>query len=229
VLVACFVQGLAGFGIGLVAMAFLPFLMPPVTAVVLMTLYATAFCLVIFYPLRREFLPGHVVALLVGTVAGAPAGVWVLASLSASALNRLIGLVLIGVVALEVLGLSPRGLHGRAWGLGFGFAGGVLGGAVGTPGPPVVLYATTQGWSPRTMKVNIQAFLVVNQTVTLATYWWAGLLTTEVCWFALVFAVPALAGVLAGMALFDRIEPRRFRRLVFGLLCVSGVTLLVRG
>ena len=79
------------------------------------------------------------------------------------------------------------------------------------------------------MKVNIQAFLVVNQTVTLATYWWAGLLTDDVRWFALLFALPALAGVLAGMALFDRIDPRHFRRLVFGLLFVSGVTLLVRG
>jgi uncharacterized membrane protein YfcA len=228
VLVACFVQGLAGFGIGLVALAFLPFMMAPATAVVLMTVYAAVLILVIFLPLRREFLWADVRDLLIGTIAGVPVGVWVLASLPASALNRLIGLALIGVVLLEVGGRYPR-LHGRVWAIAFGFASGAVGGAIGTPGPPVIIYATMQSWTPRTMKANIQAFLVVNQLVTVTSYWWAGLVTREVLVFAAAFSVPAVAGVLAGMALFDRIDPVRFRRLVFGLLFVSGIVLLVRG
>jgi uncharacterized membrane protein YfcA len=228
VLIACFVQGLAGFGIGLVALAFLPFLMPPATAVVLITLYATVLILVIFLPLRRDFTLAAVRDLLTGTVLGVPLGVGVLALLPASALNRLIGLALIGVVALEVVGRYPR-LRGRGWALGFGVASGLAGGAIGTPGPPVILYATTQSWSPRTMKANIQGFLVVNQVLVLASYWWAGLITPEVLGLAAAFAVPAVAGVLAGMALFDRLEPVRFRKVVFGLLLVSGVVLLVRG
>ena len=52
---ASFVQGLAGFGIGLVALAFLPYLMTPATAVALMTLLATVFCCLVFFPLRRDF------------------------------------------------------------------------------------------------------------------------------------------------------------------------------
>jgi len=52
---ACFVQGLAGFGIGLVSLAFLPLLMSPADAIVLITLYATVFTVVIFLPLRRDF------------------------------------------------------------------------------------------------------------------------------------------------------------------------------
>ena len=63
----------------------------------------------------------------------------------------------------------------------------------------------------------------------LAGYWWAGLLTREVWWLAGLYAVPAIGGVAAGMALFDRIDPVRFRRLVFALLFVSGLVLLARG
>jgi uncharacterized membrane protein YfcA len=92
-----------------------------------------------------------------------------------------------------------------------------------------VLYSATQGWSPRAIKANLQAFFVVNQAVILAGYWWAGLLTREVWRLAALYAVPAIAGVAAGMALFDRIDPVRFRRIVFGLLFVSGLVLLVRG
>jgi uncharacterized membrane protein YfcA len=226
---ASLVMGLAGFGIGLVSLALLPYVMSPADAIVLMTLYAAVFALAIFVPVRRDFTPGRVGDLVLGTVAGTPLGVWTLASFEASLLNRLIGLMLLVAVALEWGGRYPERLEGRRWGLGAGVLAGVIGGAVGTPGPPVVLYATTQGWSPRAIKANLQAFFVVNQVVILAGYWWAGLLTREVGRLAALYAVPAIAGVAAGMALFDRIDPVRFRRLVFALLFVSGLVLLARG
>lgn len=229
VLVASFVMGLAGFGIGLVGLAFLPFVMSPATAVVLLTLYAFVIAVAIFIQLRGDFRPRGMLDLIIGTVAGTPLGVWVLATLPASALNRLIGLVLVVVVILEWWGLYPEKLPGRIWGLGAGLLAGLIGGAVGTPGPPVILYATTQGWSPRTMKANLQAFFVVNQAVILAGYWWASLLTVEVWRFTATFALPAAVGLGAGVSLFNRIDQLRFRRIVFGLLFVSGLVLLVRG
>src|SRR4029453_1832174 len=193
--VASFVMGLAGFGIALVAMAFLPWVMSPVTAVVVLTIYALVFSVVVVVPLRHELTLRPLGDLLIGTVAGTPLGVWVLATLPVSALNRLIGAVLVVVVALEFFSALPTRLAGRGWGLGAGFLAGLVGGAVGTPGPPVVLYATTQGWSPRQLKANVTAFFVVNQAVILAGYWWAGLITHEVNTATLVFAVPALAGI----------------------------------
>ncbi|MEK7700370.1 MAG: sulfite exporter TauE/SafE family protein [candidate division NC10 bacterium] len=229
VAVASFVMGLTGFGIGLVSLAFLPFLMPPATAVAVVTIYAAAFALAIFVPLRRDFLPRGVADLVIGTIVGTPLGVWALASLPASALNRLIGLMLLVAVLLEWRGLYPDRLAGRGWGLGTGVLAGAIGGAVGTPGPPVILYATTQGWSPRTIKANVQAFFVVNQVVILAGYWWAGLLTREVWRLTAVFAVPAIVGVALGVALFNRVDHVRFRRIVFALLFVSGAVLLARG
>ncbi|HEY5725020.1 MAG TPA: sulfite exporter TauE/SafE family protein, partial [Methylomirabilota bacterium] len=203
---ASFVQGLAGFGIGLVALAFLPYLMTPATAVVLMTLLATVFCCLVFIPLRGAFRVEGVDALLVGTLAGMPLGVWILASVPASVLARLIGAVLIVIVALELAGLNPKRLPGRGWGLLAGVFSGVIGGAVGTPGPPAVVYLTAQGWSARSIKATLQAFLVVNQLIILAGYWWAGLLTTEVWQLGAYFALPAAAGLLAGMRLFDRVD-----------------------
>jgi uncharacterized protein len=226
---ASFVQGLAGFGIGLVALAFLPYLMTPATAVVLMTLLATVFCCLVFIPLRGDFRVEGVDALLVGTLAGMPLGVWILASVPASVLARLIGAVLIVIVALELAGLNPKRLPGRGWGLLAGVFSGVIGGAVGTPGPPAVVYLTAQGWSSRSIKATLQAFLVVNQLIILAGYWWAGLLTTEVWQLGAYFALPAAAGLLTGMRLFDRVDHARFRRIVFLVLLGSGIALLARG
>jgi uncharacterized membrane protein YfcA len=236
VAVASLVQGLAGFGIGLVALAFLPFFMSPETAIVLMTVYTVVFSTAMFVPLRGDFRWGtsvpwrsSIMGLVVGSVVGTPFGVWVLATLPASTLSRMIGAVLVVVVVLEWLRVYPERLYGRAWALGAGLVAGVIGAAVGTPGPPVVLYMASQGWSPRTIKANLQAFFVVNQVVILVGYWWAGLLTAEVARFAVLFAVPAVVGLAAGIALFDRVDPVRFRKIVFALLFVSGLALLVRG
>lgn len=225
---ACFVQGLAGFGIGLVSLAFLPLLMSPADAIVLITLYATVFTVVIFLPLRRDFTLHGMRELLVGSIVATPAGVFILAIMPPAALTRLIGLVLLVIVGLEWLGLYPE-LRGRGWGLGAGLAAGLLGGAIGTPGPPVILYAAAQDWSPRTVKANIQAFLIVNQAVILIGYWWAGLLNREVWRLTWLYAVPAVAGLAAGMLLFNRLDRARFRRVVFAVLFVSGLVLLIRG
>jgi len=226
---AFFVLGLAGFGNGLVALAFLPLVMSPVDAIVLLTVYTVLATIVIFVPLRADFDPRGMPALLLGSVLGTPLGVWVLAALPASTLTRLIGLVLLAVVALEWLGVYPARLPGHRWALGAGVAAGLLGAAVGTPGPPVVLYTASQGWSPRTIKANLQAFFLVNQVVIMIGYWWAGLLTPQVWRYAGVFLVPATLGLLVGMALFARVDQARFRRIVFAILFASGLLLVVRG
>ncbi len=92
-----------------------------------------------------------------------------------------------------------------------------------------MLYAATQGWGARTVKANLQAFFVVNQGAILIGYWWAGLLTRGVWNLTLGFALPATAGAVAGALLFERVDQRRFRQLVFALILLSGLVLLARG
>ena len=229
VFVASFVMGLTGFGIALVAMAFLPYLMAPADAIVLLTIYAIVLSIVVVVQLRSALTPRALVDLTVGTLLGTPLGVWVLATVPVSLLNRLIGAVLVLVVLLEFRRALPERLHGRGWGLGAGFLAGLVGGAVGTPGPPVIVYATTQGWNPRTMKANIMGFFVLNQGAILLGYWWAGLVTATVLTLTVTMLLPAAAGLLAGVALFGRLDPVRFRRVVFVLLLLSGLVLLLRG
>jgi uncharacterized membrane protein YfcA len=223
------VYGLAGFGVALVAMAFLPFLMPPATAVVLITLYSTIFAVVVFAPLRRELAPRAIAGLALGTLAGTPAGIWILGAAPPAVLNRTIGALLVLIVIAEFAGRFPRGLRAPGWGVAAGVLAGLTGGAVGLPGPPTIVYAASQDWSPRAFKANLQAFFIVNQSAILLGYWLAGLVTAEVRRLGLAYLVPALAGTLAGMALFDRVDPVRFRQLVFALLLVAGIVLLVRG
>lgn len=227
--VASFVFGLTGFGIGLVSLSLLPFFIPPTTVVPLITIYGALFALIMTLQLRREVMLPHLLHLVLGTLLGTPIGVWVLNTFPPSLLKRCIGLILVAVVVIEWYGAYPAKLTGRYWGLGAGGLAGILGGAIGTPGPPVILYAVAQGWPPRVMKAMLQAFFLVNQSVIVANHWWAGLLTPAVTWLALVYAIPSAIGVTIGMCLFDRIDHVRFRRLMFFCLFVLGLAMFVLG
>ena len=168
--VASFVFGLTGFGIGLVSLSLLPFFVPPATVVPLITLYGAAFALVMTIQLRRDVMFSQLVSLLIGTVLGTPVGVWVLGGVAAESTETLdrpdphrdcgdrVGWAPIRRNCQDAIGASA--LEALA---------GLLGGAVGTPGPPVLLYAVAQGWSPRVMKAMLQAFFLVNQSVIVGT------------------------------------------------------------
>lgn len=227
--VASFVFGLTGFGIGLVALSVLPFLLPPVTVVPLMTIFCGAFACVMSFQLRHDIQWRQLRYLLLGTLLGTPLGVWVLDNCPPTLLKRFIGLVLVTVVLIEWFGAYPSRLSRRSWGLAAGLLAGILGGAIATPGPPVILYAVAQGWPPRLMKAMLQAFFLVNQAAILGQQWWVGLLNRDVLWLACLYALPATLGVFLGIYCFDRLDPLRFRRVVFSLLFVLGLVLCVRG
>ncbi len=229
VALASFVQSLTGFGLGLVALAFLPHVMAPATAVVMMTIYGVIISAVLAMQLRAHITVGALGWMLLGTVLGIPVGVWVLASVPASVISRLIGFILVVVALLEWRGVYPKRLAGRQWGLGAGILAGLLGASVGLPGPPVIVYATTQGWTPHATRANLLAFFTLNQTVTLSGYWLAGLLNLEVAGLAAAYAIPAVLGVLAGVVLIGRIDQAAFRRIIFMLIFLSGLSLLIRG
>ena len=112
---ASFVLGLVGFGNGLVAMALLPFLMSPLTAIAVLTIYTIVFSTAIFVPARRHLLARPVIELLAGTALGAPVGVFLLSLVPIPALTRLIGGTLVAVILLEWAGLNPRRLAGLGW------------------------------------------------------------------------------------------------------------------
>jgi uncharacterized membrane protein YfcA len=103
------------------------------------------FGLVLTLQLRRDLMAAPLAALLSGALVGTPVGVWGLATLPASWLRHLIGCILMGVVLIEWRDLYPRTVSGRAWGVAAGVVSGLLGGAIGTPGPPVISDFLSEG------------------------------------------------------------------------------------
>ena len=79
----------------------------------------------------------------------------------------------------------------------FGFGAGVLGGAYGMNGPPLVAYGTLRRWSPEQFRATLQGYFLPASLVGMAGYWVAGLWVPAVTRYYLM----SLPFVLAATAL----------------------------
>eukprot|EP00630_Chrysocystis_fragilis_P003173 CAMPEP_0197400400 /NCGR_PEP_ID=MMETSP1165-20131217/16817_1 /TAXON_ID=284809 /ORGANISM="Chrysocystis fragilis, Strain CCMP3189" /LENGTH=340 /DNA_ID=CAMNT_0042926463 /DNA_START=1 /DNA_END=1022 /DNA_ORIENTATION=+ len=167
-------------------------------------------------------------ALVAGAAAGVPVGVHALVSLDPELLRAAVGVVLIAYAAKQFAkDEPPRTALNILAVIPFGFAAGVLGGAVAEPGPPCVVLSRLAKWDPVTMRVMLQRFFLPVQLLALFDLNQEGLLTEPVLLQA-VAAVPAvaLAGFL-GTKLNRSIDPAVFNTLIaalvlaLGLLCCS--------
>jgi hypothetical protein len=110
-----------------------------------------------------------------------------------------------------------------------GFLAGVLGGAYGLNGPPLVVYASMRRWSAQHFRATLQAYFLPASLITAVGYGFAGLLTHSVTRYYLLSLAPALVAVLLGRALNYRMRGDSFLKYVYIGLAGIGVLLLFQG
>jgi uncharacterized membrane protein YfcA len=110
----------------------------------------------------------------------------------------------------------------------FGFAAGVLGGAYGMNGPPLVVYGTLRRWSPEHFRATLQGYFLPASLIGMGGYWLTGLWTPAVtrCYFLSLPA--AVAAVFLGRAINRRMNGRPFLLYIHVGLLLVGTLLLVQ-
>jgi hypothetical protein len=120
----------------------------------------------------------------------------------------------------------PR-LEGRGWPFGLGLIAGLLTGAYNTGGPPLIIYGTSQRWSPREFKANIQSLFLVASLGVITGHSAVGNMTGHTLRLALITIPAVMIALVAGRIAERYINPPAFRRAVLALLIVLGATLIL--
>jgi len=229
--VAGFVQGLAGFGFGLVAMAFWSWTLPPSMAAPAVVFGSLIGQLLAVRSLRHGFSWRRLLPFLLGGLAGIPLGVALLRYVDPAAFRLGVGLVLLAYCPAMLLAAElPRISHGgRAADAAVGWLGGAMSGFGGLPGPAPTLWCVLRGWPRDEQRAVFQSFNLAMHAVTLASYGVAGLLIPQTLPVFSVVGAAVLIPALAGVHLYRRFSDLVFRRLVLALLTLSGVALVVAG
>lgn len=224
---AIFTQSLAGFGSGLVSMAFLPGVLGVRTAVPLVALCTGSLELILLIRYRAAFNLRAVGRLVASSILAIPLGVWALRQVNEKWLLFVLGIIMTGYALYSLLNFRMPRLENPTWAYLAGFLAGLLSGAYSVGGPPAIIYGACRGWKPVEFKSNLQGLFLVNDALAITTHAIAGNLTPQV-WTGYLMALPVIAlGILAGASLDRWLNPQLFRKLVLCLLALMGLRMLL--
>lgn len=227
-----FVNGLAGFGTALFALGFWLQILPPVQAVSI----AIAMSLVSGIPgalLVRETVKANAVRLgrfVIPGLFGVPVGIALLTALNPSILKLSIGCLLIFYGGFFTIARTlPKFERPAPVGDGLiGFLGGVLGGAASLSGVLPTMWCALRPWTKVEQRAVLQPFNLIMLGFTAVGFAWAGYYTQDV-FKVIVLALPmTLLSSQLGMAIFKFLDDFQFRRLLIGLMLVSGIMIFIR-
>lgn len=230
VFVSATIQAILGFGFGMVAMAFVPFLVDLKLAVPLVSFICLMMNSSLLVHLRGHVDRSKFLPLVFGGVVGVPCGVLALRTAPEAVLTLSLGLVIGAFVVRSAWegDVSARDL-GVGWGYLAGFAGGALGGAFNTGGAPPVMYASRKPWTPDALKANLQVFFCGCSLLQVSLFLSSGLLG----WDILVADLVALPAVLCGIGLGSwwsrRLDGDSFRKWVLSGLAVMALVYVYQG
>ncbi|HEX2012471.1 MAG TPA: sulfite exporter TauE/SafE family protein [Roseateles sp.] len=225
---AGFVQGLSGFGFGMTAMSVWAWALEPRLAAALAVFGALTGQIIAALNLRRGFHWRALLPFLLGGAIGVPLGVALLPQLDMQLFKAGLGTLLaLWCPAMLAAGWLPRIRHGGRLADGVaGAIGGAMGGLGGFTGVIPTLWCTLRGWAKDEQRTIIQNFNLAALSVTMLIYLARGIVTAEMLPLFAIVAPAMLLPTLLGARLYAGISEASFRKLVLGLLTLSGVALL---
>lgn len=137
------------------------------------------------------------------------------------------------IVCFALWQLSGRSLalpvdHRRRAEIGTGIIGGLYGGISGIWGPPLIVLLLSLGVDKRE-QVRVQGVVfLLGAVVLMAAHLASGVLNAQTVPLSAILCAPAVAGMLAGFALQDRLDVVQFRRWTLILLVLTGLNLVRR-
>jgi len=232
------VTGLTGFGYALISTTTLAVVLDPQTAVVLMIVPVIVANLDLIRELDRASIcrcvrrfQWFIVSAAVGTLVGMA----LLRQIPTDALMLILGIIVIGYVAIsqdlvsasEMDRLAAYAHSTESINLGIGFLGGVIFGGSNV-GVPIVAFLDSLDLDRSTFVGVVALILLGISVVRVGMAWLLGLYgPASLLWLSVVVAGPGLIGVIGGQRLRNRLPTTYVERFVQILLLLIGIRLIL--
>jgi uncharacterized membrane protein YfcA len=226
---AAIVSGLAGFGMGIVAIPPLLLLYDPATVIALIKVITLGTTWVVIAHAWRDISWRRIGWLTPPALAGLFLGGWLLKTLDPAVIKAIAGIIVFLLAAL-LLTWRPVALRERRWmAPAVGFLSGVGSTSTGMSGPPLVLFLTVTAVDKLTFRATAAVFFVLTDLVGLPALVSQGAVRADDLRLALALAPVALLGRVIGIRLVPLVSPVAFRRATLGLLLLTGSVSIVTG
>jgi uncharacterized membrane protein YfcA len=227
---AALLQAASGFGFAVLATPLCLLFVDPPRAIQLVIIITTTLSLVVLPGLWRAIVPGLLLRLGLGSLAGLPIGLIAFRQANPILVRALVGGTILAFAVL--LGWRRRHGAGETSGpfgvrpgleVATGAVSGIATALVGMAGPPVLIYLLLAGAPPRTVRATLLSFFALVYAATVATHAVTIGIQTQT-WLSAGILIPfAFLGGLAGRPLGDRLNADVFTNLTILLLGGAGL------
>lgn len=168
--------------------------------------------------------------LVLSTLPGIPLGLLLLVNSHQRGVKAALALLLIAFCLYSLLARSAPQLkqESRGWLLICGFLAGILGGAFGMNGPPLVIYGAMRRWTAQHFRATLQGYFLPASLIGMGGYWLAGLWTLTVTRYYLYSLPVTFLGVYLGRVLNNRLQGEGFFKYLYIGLAGIATLLLVQ-
>jgi len=222
-LLAGLVRGFAGFG---TAMIFLPIagqFLSPVEVILVLTIMDCLGPLPAVPKAAKEADWPDLRRLLIALILSLPIGIWLLLSVAPEVFRYTVSIISLLLLCALIFGLRYQGRLGPKKVYGVGALSGILGGAAGLPGPPVILLYMASTHAPYVIRATNMMFLFSYDLILMSLFSFQGLFTSQALALGLLLAVPMLLGTMLGSWLFRPEYEKVYRTAAYIIIAVAAV------
>lgn len=221
---ASFIQRVSGFGFGIFAMTFLPYVMSIYTeANALSTMLSMLMSLIVAAKMLHDIHWKNLIFPLIGNMVLTFITVNLMKGRGDAFLRLLLGAALI-LLSIYFLKFSKK-IHIRpTWygGLICGCLSGILGGLFSMGGPPIVIYYMESEPDAKHYMASIQAYFTIANIYSIGVKVAAGFVTKNVLFFLAVGIIGMAVGLWIGGRIFDRLDGKKIKKYVYVFMAASG-------
>ncbi len=228
VMTAGFIQGLSGFGSAIIAIPLLSFFLDIKTSVALVTMLGIIIGLINTRELIQHSQIRRLRPLILSALAGIPAGVMFISSISESIVLTILAIVLIAYSLYTLRGLKIPLFGHPSFAYISGFFSGWLGATLSMSGPAIIFYTAAQNWPAKEKKSLLATYFLVVSILTAIGFYVTGMLNERVMILFGYSVIPLISGTYLGILAFNRIV-NTYHNLIINVFVLGlGVSLLVR-
>jgi uncharacterized membrane protein YfcA len=228
IFLATLIRSAFGFGEALIAVPLLALVMSVKVAAPLAVLVSITVAVVVIVEDWHRIHFRSAWRLVLATLFGIPLGLLLLTALPEQIVKAVLGVVILAFSVYCLARRTPLELRDDRWAWLFGFVAGVLGGAYGMNGPPLVVYGTLRRWSAEQFRATLQGYFLPASVIGMIGYWWVDLWVPAVNHYFLLSLPAAVAAILLGRVVNRRLAGRSFVLYLHVALVLIAVLLLAQ-